>query len=142
MGRRTVALGVATIGAVAVGVLTARGLRVSSRLRAVPKELTTRAEVPGIPGARYWTGVAIEPFVRDVLKARDREAKPREGSGLERELPAAALLGCRGEATTEPSGQGCSAAGASRGTAPSSRRSRGISTGALIAPFDVRRPRV
>ena len=53
MGRRTVALGVATIGAVAVGVLTARGLRVPSRLRAVPKELTTRAEVPGIPSARY-----------------------------------------------------------------------------------------
>jgi hypothetical protein len=34
MGRRTIALGVAAIGAVAVGVLTARGLRVPSRLRA------------------------------------------------------------------------------------------------------------
>ena len=66
MGRRTVALGVAAIGAVA-GVLTARGLRIPSRLRAVPKELTTRAEVPGIPGARYWpAGTRIWPRVESA----------------------------------------------------------------------------
>ncbi len=56
MGRRTVALGVAAIGAVSVGVFVARGLRGPSRLPAVPEELTTRAEVPGIPRARYWVG--------------------------------------------------------------------------------------
>ena len=68
MGRKTVALGVAALGAVSVGALVARGLRGPSRLPAVPEELTTRAEVPGIPRVRYWVGVDIERFVRDVLE--------------------------------------------------------------------------
>lgn len=134
MGRRTMALGVAALGAVAVGVLTAHGLRVPSRLRAVPKELTTRAEVPGIPGARYWTGVDIEPFVRDVLEARDREAKHRESSGLERELPAAALLGVSGGGDNGAFGAGLLCGWSESGNRPQFKAVTGISTGALIAP--------
>ena len=135
MGRRTVALGVAAIGAVAAGVWAALGLRVPSRLPAVPKDLTTRAEVPGIPGARYWVGVDIEPFVRDVLEAREREAKHRARSGLPSELPAAALLGVSGGGDNGAFGAGLLCGWSESGNRPQFKAVTGVSTGALIAPF-------
>jgi len=135
MGRRTLALGVAAIGAVAAGVLAARGLRGPSRLGAVPKELTTRAEVPGIPGARYWVGVDIEPFVRDVLEARECEAKHRASSGLEGELPVASLLGVSGGGDNGAFGAGLLCGWSESGNRPQFKAVTGVSTGALIAPF-------
>ena len=100
----------------------------------MPQELTTRAEVPGFPGARYWTAVDIEPFVRDVLKAREREAKHRESSGLERELPAAALLGVSGGGDNGAFGAGLLCGWSESGNRPQFKAVTGISTGALIAP--------
>jgi hypothetical protein len=46
-----------TVLVVAIAALAATGvwaLKSPPRVPAVPEELTTRAEVPGIPGARYW----------------------------------------------------------------------------------------
>jgi hypothetical protein len=135
MARRTLALGVAAIGAVAVGAWAARGLRVPSRLPAVPKDLTTRAGVPGIPGARYWVGVDIQPFVRDVLEAREREANHRASSGLEGELPVAALLGVSGGGDNGAFGAGLLCGWSESGNRPQFKAVTGVSTGALIAPF-------
>lgn len=135
MGRRAVALGVAAVGAVGAAVLAARGLRSPSRLPAVPEDLTTRAEVPGIPGARYWVGVDIEPFVRDVLEARGREAKYRASSGLEGELPAATLLGVSGGGDNGAFGAGLLCGWSESGNRPRFKAVTGVSTGALIAPF-------
>ena len=67
-----------------------------SRLAAVPRGLTTRATIPGIPNARYWPGIDIEPFVRDVLAARRREQEHRERAGLAGPLPPADLLAVSG----------------------------------------------
>lgn len=61
MTRTTVVLGLVAIGLVVLGLAVARGLRVPPRLPAVPEESTTKAEIPGIPGARYWVGIDIEP---------------------------------------------------------------------------------
>jgi predicted acylesterase/phospholipase RssA len=135
MGRRTVALGVAAIGAVSVGVFVARGLRGPSRLPAVPEELTTRAEVSGIPRVRYWVGIDIEPFVRDVLEAREREAKYRASSGLEGELAAVALLGVSGGGDNGAFGAGLLCGWSESGNRPQFKAVTGVSTGALIAPF-------
>ena len=135
MGRKTVALGVAALGAVSVGVLVARGLRGPSRLPAVPEELTTRAEVPGIPRVRYWVGVDIERFVRDVLEAREREAKHRAHSGFEGALPAATLLGVSGGGDNGAFGAGLLCGWTESGQRPQFKAVTGVSTGALIAPF-------
>ena len=129
------ALGIAAVGAVTAGVWAALGLRVPSRLPAVPESLTTRAEVPGIPGARYWVGVDIEPFVRDVLEARDREVKHRASSGLPRGLPAAALLGVSGGGDNGAFGAGLLCGWSESGNRPEFKAVTGVSTGALIAPF-------
>ncbi len=136
MDRRLVALGIAAVGAVTAGVWAAAlGLRVPSRLPAVPERLTTRAEVPGIPGARYWVGVDIEPFVRDVLEARDREVKHRASSGLPRGLPDAALLGVSGGGDNGAFGAGLLCGWSESGNRPEFKAVTGVSTGALIAPF-------
>jgi predicted acylesterase/phospholipase RssA len=135
MERMTVALGVAALGAVSVGALVARSLRMPSRLPAVPDEFTTRAEVPGIPRARYWVGVDIDLFVRDVLEARERETKHRARSGLEGELPAATLLGVSGGGDNGAFGAGLLCGWSQSGNRPHFKAVTGVSTGALIAPF-------
>jgi len=129
VGRGTVALGVAAVGAVAATVWATGLLRAPSRLEAVPRDLTTRAEVPGIPGARYWVGIDIEPFVRDVLEARKREANHRGG------LPVADLLGVSGGGDHGAFGAGLLCGWSASGTRPQFKAVTGISTGALIAPF-------
>src|SRR5215471_21233035 len=63
----------------AVSLLVAFGLkrafRLPRRLPPVPEELTHQAVISGIPGARYLVGVDMEPFVRDVIAARQRETE-------------------------------------------------------------------
>jgi predicted acylesterase/phospholipase RssA len=135
MGRKTLAVGVAALGVVSAGVLVARGLRGPSRLPAVPEELTARAEVPGIPRVRYWVGVDVELFVRDVLEALEREAKHRARSGLEGELPAATLLGVSGGGDNGAFGAGLLCSWSQSGNRPRFKAVTGVSTGALIAPF-------
>jgi predicted acylesterase/phospholipase RssA len=135
MGRKTLAVGVAALGVVSAGVLVARGLRGPSRLPAVPEELTARAEVPGIPRVRYWVGVDVELFVRDVLEALEREAKHRARSGLEGELPAATLLGVSGGGDNGAFGAGLLCGWSQSGNRPRFKAVTGVSSGALIAPF-------
>jgi predicted patatin/cPLA2 family phospholipase len=135
MGRKAVALGVTAIGAVAAGIWAVRGLRGPSRGPAVPKEITTRAEVPGTPGARYWVGVDIEAFVRDVLEAREREAKHRTSAELPGELPVASLLGVSGGGDNGAFGAGLLCGWSESGSRPQFKAVTGVSTGALIAPF-------
>jgi hypothetical protein len=67
------------LGAVATLVVAAalfgpRAIAPPQRVQAVPFELTARAVIPGIPGARYFVGLDIEPFVRDVLAPRKRSS--------------------------------------------------------------------
>ena len=115
MRRRLVVWGFIILAVIALGaVVVQRELRGGERLPAVPEELTTRASIPGIPGARYWVGTEIEPYVRDVVAARKREEEFLARSGHTCwPSPAAA--------TRAPSAPGCFADGPPRGTA---RRSK------------------
>ena len=86
------------VGAISLGAfLLERAFRLPRRLPAVPWELTTRAVIPGIPGARYLVGVDIEPFVHDVLAARQREIEYLAETGHTGPLPPADLLALSGE---------------------------------------------
>ncbi|MCC8994798.1 MAG: patatin family protein, partial [Candidatus Contendobacter sp.] len=46
--------------------LLVQGCALPGRQVAVPAQDTTRAEIPGIPNARYWVDIDIESFVRDA----------------------------------------------------------------------------
>ena len=76
--------------------LLKRAFRFPRRLAPVPLELTARAVIPGIPGARYLVGVDIEPFVQDVVAARHREAEFLARSGHTGPLPPADMLAISG----------------------------------------------
>ena len=53
--------------------LFAQGCATPGRLAAVPVQDTIRAEIPGIPNARYWVQTDIEPFIRDAIASGQRE---------------------------------------------------------------------
>jgi hypothetical protein len=110
-------------------------LQLPLRLDAVPVELTTRAIVPGIPNARYFVGVEIETFARDVGVARDREIAWRQSAGQGSELPPAALLAVSGGGDKGAVGAGLLNGWTDAGTRPEFKAVTGVSTGALIAPF-------
>jgi hypothetical protein len=120
---------------VAGGLVAVRGLRVPPRLPAVPEALTTRAEIPGIPGARYWVGIDIEPFVRDVVAAREREQDFLARTGHAGELPPTALLAVSGGGDKGAFGAGLLCGWSASGKRPEFKGVTGVSTGALIAPF-------
>jgi predicted acylesterase/phospholipase RssA len=112
-----------------------RVVRIPRRLPAVPMELATRAVIPGIPGARYFVGVDIEPFVKDVLTARQREIDELAKNGQTGPLPPADLLAVSGGGDNGAFGAGLLCGWTARGNRPTFKAVTGVSTGALIAPF-------
>jgi len=106
-----------------------------ARLEAVPLELTTQAMIPGIPNARYWVGIEIETFARDVIAARAREAAWRQREGITGELPPVNLLAVSGGGDKGAFGAGLLNGWTAAGTRPEFKAVTGVSTGALIAPF-------
>jgi predicted acylesterase/phospholipase RssA len=135
MRRWMMVLSVGAIGAVLLGGWSINWLRVPPRLPAVPEGMTTRAGFPGIPGARYWVGIDIEPFVKDVLAAREREKKYLASTGHEGEMPQVELLAVSGGGDKGAFGAGLLAGWTESGKRPVFKAVTGISTGALIAPF-------
>lgn len=112
-----------------------RVVRGPRRLPAVPMEMATRAVIPGIPGARYWVGVDIEPFVKDVMTARQREIDGLAKSGQTGPLPPADLLAVSGGGDNGAFGAGLLCGWTAAGNRPQFKAVTGVSTGALIAPF-------
>jgi len=124
---------VGVIAAATVGALQV--LEIPTRLPAVPEELTQRAQFPGIPNARYFVALDTEPFVRDVLAARQREQEFFASSGRTGELPPVALLALSGGGDKGAFGAGLLNGWTARGDRPTFKAVTGISTGALIASF-------
>src|SRR5215469_17169643 len=123
----------------AVSLLGAFGLkhsfRLPHRLPPVPEELTRRAVIPGMPGARYLVGVDMESFVRDVMAARQRETECLVQSGHSGPLPPADLLAISGGGDKGAFGAGLLCGWSAAGNRPRFKCITGISTGALIAPL-------
>jgi predicted acylesterase/phospholipase RssA len=135
VSRKLAFAGIFIVVIVALAVWAMRSLEIPLRLPAVPEQLTTRANVPGIPDARYWIGLDTEPFVRDVLAARQREQEYRDRSGQTAELPTVDLLALSGGGDKGAFGSGLLNGWTAAGTRPTFKAVTGISTGALLAPF-------
>jgi hypothetical protein len=136
MRKLTIFLAIFNVAIVCLGGYVAwRVLRSPRRLPAVPMEMATRAVIPGIPGARYWVGVDIEAFARDVLAARQREIDDRAKNGQTGPLPPADLLAVSGGGDNGAFGAGLLCAWSAAGNRPVFKAVTGVSTGALIAPF-------
>lgn len=135
MKKSTVVLIVAAVALLIAAAWAARSVRIRPRLPAVPEELALRAEVPGIPGVRYWVGNDIEPFVRDVLAARERAAQASASPDVEGEPAPLALLAISGGGDKGAFGAGLLCGWTESGRRPSFKAVTGVSTGALIAPF-------
>ena len=105
------------------------------RERPVPADRTIDAVIPGIPNARYYVLEDIQPFVQDVLAARDREAAYLAKSGHTGPLPPAELLAVSGGGDKGAFGAGFMNGWTAKGTRPVFKGVTGVSTGALIAPF-------
>jgi predicted acylesterase/phospholipase RssA len=119
----------------ALGIYLYQLFQLPKRLPAVPEALTIRAEIPGIPNARFWIGIEIEPMVREVIAARERERAFLARSGHTGEFPPAALLALSGGGDKGAFGAGLMTGWTETGTRPTFKAVTGVSTGALIAPF-------
>jgi predicted acylesterase/phospholipase RssA len=136
MSRKRTLWSVGAIALVVVGVLTIpRAIEPPLRRAAVPLDLTVRAEIPGIPGARYFVGLDLTGMVSDVVAARDRERAFRATSGETGELPPAELLALSGGGDKGAFGAGLLYGWTQTGTRPTFKAVTGVSTGSLIAPF-------
>lgn len=136
MRKRLIVWGAVVLALVLLGVLLVPpAIRAPKRLPAVPAQLTTRAIIPGVPGARYWVGEDIEPFVNDVLAARQREDEFLSRSGHTGEVPPLELLAVSGGGDKGAFGAGLLCGWTEAGNRPRFKGVTGVSTGALIAPF-------
>src|SRR5262245_36168640 len=134
--RKMLYWGGAIAGTISLGAyLFERAFRLPRRLAPVPRELTARAGIPGIPGARYLVGSDIEPLVQDVVAARQREEEFLARSGHTGPLPPADLLAISGGGDNGAFGAGLLCGWSESGTRPKFKAVTGISTGALIAPL-------
>ena len=115
--------------------LVAQGCATPSRLAAVPVQDTLRAEIPGIPNARYWVDADVEPFIRDALASAQREQAYLARTGHQGPLPPINFLAVSGGGDDGAFGAGLLVGWTASGTRPEFKGVTGISTGALIAPF-------
>ena len=115
--------------------LLLQGCATPSRLAAVPVQDTTRAEIPGIPNARYWVDADVEPFVRDAIASAQREQAYLARTGHQGPLPPINFLAISGGGDDGAFGAGLLIGWTAAGTRPEFKVVTGISTGALIAPF-------
>ena len=105
------------------------------REAAVPQSATTRAQIPGIPHARYFADTDIDLMVQETLAARQREIDWRRQQGLTGPLPETDLLAVSGGGADGAFGAGVLTGWTKTGTRPEFKLVTGVSTGALTAPF-------
>jgi len=116
-------------------VLLAQGCATPVRQAAVPAQDTNRAEIAGIPHARYWVQSDIDPFIQDALAAVQREQAYLARTHHQGPLPPVNFLAISGGGDDGAFGAGLLVGWTATGTRPEFKGVTGVSTGALIAPF-------
>jgi hypothetical protein len=101
------------------------------RLNPLPAALETQAEIPGIPGARYWSDEKPDGFGR-WLGLPEAELRARYGGIMDRPHN---YLVISGGGEDGAFGAGLLVGWSAAGTRPEFQVVTGVSTGALIAPF-------
>ena len=102
---------------------------------AVPEDLTAKAVIPGIPGARYLIDFDSEAMLRDGFAGLEQERAFLAQSGHKGRLPPANFLAVSGGGDNGAFGAGLLIGWTEAGDRPEFKIVTGISTGALIAPF-------
>ena len=131
MNRRTSIIAVL----LAALLLLLQGCAIPSRLSAVPVKETTRAEIPGIPNARFWVDADLNPLIREALTEFEREEVEWLREGQRDPLPPAHYLAISGGGDNGAFGAGLLVGWTQAGDRPTFKLVTGVSTGALIAPF-------
>jgi len=111
------------------------GCALPDRLAAVPEDRTTTAEIPGMPGVRYWPDIDLEPMYKEAVESLQREKEFASRSGVDGPLPPNYFLAISGGGDGGAFGAGLLAGWTATGNRPTFRVVTGISTGALIAPL-------
>ncbi len=118
----------AAVGAVA---LVAGCATAPPRVNPLPERLAADAQIPGIPGARYW-GDGHPRGIDAFLKLSDAQLQAKFGGVMNREHHYLALSGGGADGAY---GAGLLVGWTAHGTRPEFTIVTGISTGALMAPF-------
>jgi predicted acylesterase/phospholipase RssA len=105
------------------------------RLSAVPASITSKAEIPGMPGVRYVPGGDITNLLAASVDALRREQAYLASQGSTGALPPAFFLAVSGGGDNGAFAAGLLSGWTDKGTRPEFKLVTGISTGALIAPF-------
>ena len=116
-------------------VLVLPGCAMPTRQAAVPRELTEKAGIPGMPGVRFMAGGDMTELRRIAIESLGREQEYRAKQGETGTLPPAVFLAVSGGGDNGAFGAGLLNGWTSAGTRPEFKLVTGISTGALIAPF-------
>jgi len=106
-----------------------------ARLPAVPAELTSKAEIPGMPGVRFVAGGNVTELAKDAMDSIRREREYRARAGISGPLPPAVYVAISGGGDNGAYSAGLLNGWTAAGTRPEFKLVTGISTGALIAPF-------
>lgn len=106
-----------------------------ARLVAVPRSLTTSAEVEFLGDVRYWVSDDPRPLAREALLSWRREQAYLARVGHVGPLPPANFLALSGGSDNGAFAAGLLNGWTAAGTRPTFKMVTGVSTGALIAPM-------
>jgi predicted acylesterase/phospholipase RssA len=123
----------AMAGALALLLLQACSL--PERLNAVPKDIEASAEIPGMPGIRYWQAGDMERLADEAIKSFHSELEQWKAAGNKGPMSPANFLAISGGGENGAYGAGLLCGWTEAGTRPEFKLVTGISTGALTAPF-------
>ena len=118
-----------------VALLLMQGCATSTRQVAVPVSLQNEAQIPGLPGIRYWVGKDKEKLTREGLESVKREQTYLTAIGHKGPLPPAIFLAISGGGDNGAFGAGLLNGWTAAGNRPQFKLVTGISTGAVTAPF-------
>jgi predicted acylesterase/phospholipase RssA len=105
------------------------------RLNAVPKDIEATAEIPGMPGVRYWQAGDMDRMTEEGLKSYEQQVAAWKAAGNKGPMPPANFLAISGGGENGAFGAGLLNGWTETGSRPVFNLVTGISTGALTAPF-------
>jgi len=120
----------------AAALLLVQGCSTSpTRLEAVPFAVTSKAEIPGMPGVRYVGGGDMTELIKVAAAGLVREQELLVKQGHKGPMPPAVFVAISGGGDNGAYTAGLLNGWTAAGTRPEFKLVTGISTGALIAPF-------
>ncbi|HTG23892.1 MAG TPA: patatin-like phospholipase family protein [Reyranella sp.] len=131
----------ASLTALAIGLVAVTGCSVPERGSPVPQADTARALPLGIPNVRFFADGDPGPMIEEGMRALEREeaalraADPALPGQAGAKLPPVSYLAVSGGGDNGAFGAGLTNGWTETGTRPEFKIVTGVSTGALIAPF-------